>query len=51
MPIVLATLAVVVLTAFVVLARATTYRYGCHDLLHSVVLVNGIMAPGRTGRH
>lgn len=44
MPIVLAALAVLVLAAFVVLAGATTYRYGRHDLLHPVVLVNGIMA-------
>lgn len=44
MPIEFTTPAILVLTAFVVLAGVTTYRYGRHDLLHPVVLVNGIMA-------
>lgn len=44
MAIVFAILAVMVLAAFIILAGATTYRYGRHDLLHPVVLVNGIMA-------
>lgn len=44
MPALAVALAVVVLGGFVALAGVTTYRYGRRDLLHPIVLTNGIMA-------